>query len=166
MPSNTVKATEIARSRNAAGRHARALQRPSSTTKGRSVGATPGYLALAKRFALVPLRDDKHLKQAHEMIEELLSRRLSRQEGSYLDVLTDLVADYEDRRYSFPRLAPTELVRHLLESNELTQAELARGTGLSRPIVSQLLSGSRKMTLHHVKALSAFFHVSPSVLLG
>ena len=60
------------------------------------------YFKLVKRFPLVHIRDDAHLRRASETINRLLQE--DRDEGAeeYLDVLTDLVEAYEGQHVLIP----------------------------------------------------------------
>src|SRR3954468_20669933 len=54
------------------------------------------YFALVKEFPLTHIRDDEHLKEAQEAIDQLLQEELDEGAQAYLDALTDLVEIYED----------------------------------------------------------------------
>ncbi len=47
----------------------------------------------------------------------------------------------------------------------MTQAELARATGIRESRISEVLSGKRKLTRTQISKLAAFFRVSPAVFL-
>ncbi len=53
----------------------------------------------------------------------------------------------------------------LLESNELSQSELARKTGIAQSTLSAVLGGSRALTREHIVALARFFGISPAAFL-
>jgi hypothetical protein len=86
----------------------------------RSEGA--GYVPEArKRFPLIHIRDETHLDEALALLNELLrqERELGTQE--YLDVLTDLVAAYEDEHVPMPDVSEADVIRELMRSDRLTQ---------------------------------------------
>src|SRR5262245_56470871 len=87
------------------------------------------YLKLVKRFPLIHLRDDVHLDEALAILNGLL--RQDRDEGAqaYLDVLTDLVAAYEDEHVPMPDVSEADVLRELMRSNGLSQMELAKAVG-------------------------------------
>jgi HTH-type transcriptional regulator/antitoxin HigA len=123
------------------------------------------YITLVKRFPLVPIRDERHLDRAQEVIERLLARRLSRAEEEYLDVLSSLVESYEQTHHPIPDVPPHNLLAYLLESNGMSQAELAAATGIAKATVSDLVSGKRKPTADHVVLLGRHFAISPTAFL-
>ena len=57
------------------------------------------YLKLVKRFPLIHIRDEAHLDEAIELLGELLRQEPDQGTHEYLDVLTDLVAAYEDEQF-------------------------------------------------------------------
>jgi antitoxin component HigA of HigAB toxin-antitoxin module len=56
--------------------------------------------------------------------------------------------------------------QHLMEDNGMKQSELVGPVFASPGIVSEILSGKRKLTLNHVKKLAEFFHTSPAIFLS
>jgi HTH-type transcriptional regulator / antitoxin HigA len=123
------------------------------------------YFELVKSFPLVPIRDDTHLKEAQEVIDRLLRKRLDSGGEAYLEVLTDLVEAYEDEHHEIEDASEASVLRLMMESNDLTQAELARRVGISASTISAVLGGARSLTRQQVVTMAAFFRVSPSVFL-
>jgi HTH-type transcriptional regulator/antitoxin HigA len=125
------------------------------------------YFELVKAFPLRPIRSDGELERATAVIDSLVDREaLDLDESDYLDVLSDLVEKYERAHHPVPPVADAELLRHLIESRETTQAQVAQGAGIAESTVSEILSGRRKLSRSHIEALARFFHVSPAVFLG
>jgi HTH-type transcriptional regulator/antitoxin HigA len=123
------------------------------------------YLTLVRKFPLVPIRDERHLDRAQAVIERLLCRRLSRAEEEYLDVLSSLVEAYEQAHHPIPDVPAHKLLAFLLESNEMSQADLASATGIAKATVSDLVSGKRKPTAQHTVTLGRHFNISPTAFL-
>ncbi len=127
------------------------------------------YFDLVKKFPLVPIRDDGHLEEAQLIVDRLLREKLDlggeAYLEAYLEVLTDLVEAYEDEHHEIEDASEASVLRLLMESNDLTQAELARRIGISASTISAVLNGARTLTKQQVVALAAFFHLSPSVFL-
>ncbi len=98
------------------------------------------------------------------MIDTLLDQpRRSQGETDYLDVLSFLVSRYEHEHHPIPRLPDSDMLRHLIEVKETTQAELARATGIAESTVSEILSGKRSLNKAQIGKLSRYFHVEPGV---
>jgi HTH-type transcriptional regulator/antitoxin HigA len=135
-------------------------------TKANSRRVPDSYFELVKRFPLVPIRDDSHLEEAQAVIDKLLRDKLDSGGEAYLDVLTDLVESFEGEHHEIEDASESSVLRLLMESNNLTQAELARQVGISASTISAVLSGVRSLTRQQVVTLASFFHVAPSVFLS
>ena len=79
-----------------------------------------------------------------------------------IDLLTLLIERYEEEHFALPSASPVDVLRFLLEHHGLRQRDIAAEMG-SESIVSEVLSGKRKLTAGHIEALSRRFHVSPAV---
>ncbi len=125
--------------------------------------ASPNYLALVRAFPLRPVRSERELDGAIQMLDRLLDRpNLGRDERDYLDVLSSLVERFEESRHPVPASTDAELLAHLLEARGVTQAEVARDTGIAESTVSAALKGTRALTRQHIARLAAYFRVSPA----
>jgi len=132
-----------------------------------SGGADPAYLALIRRFPLRPIRTEAELDAASAIIDELTGRDdLSSTESDYLDVLGDLVEKYEDEHVEMPHVSDAEMLRSLMEEIGVRQADIVRGTGISKTVLSLILNGKRNLTREHIEALSTYFGVNPAAFLG
>ena len=124
------------------------------------------FLALNRRFPLRPIRSDVDLARANAIIDELAARDdLDQAEDDYLDVLGDLAWKYEDEAHPLPSVSGEAMLRHIIESRDLTQADVARGAGIAEPTISAILAGRRSLNRHHIEALCRFFRVSPAVFI-
>ena len=123
------------------------------------------YFALVKEFPLAPIRDTADLHAAQSMLDRLLQDDLDEGGDAYLDVLTGLVNDYEEEHYPIPDAPESDVLRHLLDANGLTQVDLARAVGMAASTVSAVLKGTRSLTKSQVVKVSSFFNVSPAVFL-
>lgn len=95
------------------------------------------YLALIHTFPLISIRDDAHLAAALDVIDGLLEQP--------------------------QRSAAEEL--YLGAENGLTQADLVPLLG-TPSIVSEVLSGKRRLALGHIKRLAAYFGLPADVFIG
>jgi HTH-type transcriptional regulator / antitoxin HigA len=113
-----------------------------------------------------PLHDAAALDEAVAMIDRLLDRRdLTPGEQDYLDVLSDLVERYEDEHIPLPEVRGVEMLRYLMEENDLKQVDLVPIFG-TKSIVSEVLSEKRALALSHIQGLSAHFGLPADVFLG
>lgn len=123
------------------------------------------YFALVKQFPLTHLRDDDHLNAAQKMIDRLLQEDLDEGARQYLEVLTDLVEDYEEKFVALANVSEADVLRELMRSNGLNQPKLAKATGIAQSTLSAVLNGSRSLTKGQLVKLSQFFNVSPAAFL-
>lgn len=124
-----------------------------------------GYFDRIKEFPLTSIRDDLHLAEARKVLNRLVMADLDTGSQAYLDALTDLVEKYEDDRVSIPDAPAQDVLRLLMESNELSQNRLAKKAGISQSTISEILAGTKQMTVTHMVKLSAIFGVGPAVFL-
>jgi len=122
------------------------------------------YLELIRQFPLRPIRSDDELDQAIGIIDSLLDREsLDLAEEDYLEVLSDLVERYETEVYPIPAVSDTELLRHLIDAKGVTQAEVARQTGIAESRISEVLAGKRTLNRSHISKLVHYFGIEPGV---
>jgi HTH-type transcriptional regulator / antitoxin HigA len=130
-------------------------------------GTDPAYLALIERFPLRPIRTDAELDAASGVVDELTNRdNLCPAESDYLDVLGDLIEKYEDEHVEMPHVSDGTMLRSLMDEKGVRQADVARGTGISKTVLSLVLNGKRDLTREHIGALSKYFGVNVSSFLG
>lgn len=81
-----------------------------------------------------------------------------------LDLVGQLVADYESTHHVVADAAPHEVLRFLLNQHHLKQGDLAHEIG-GQSVVSEILNGKREINARQAKALGIRFGVSPAVFL-
>lgn len=81
-----------------------------------------------------------------------------------LDLVGDLVSAYESREHTVPDAEPREVLRLLMEQNDLTQDDLRAELG-GQPVVSAIINGKRQINARQAKALARRFGVSPAVFI-
>jgi HTH-type transcriptional regulator / antitoxin HigA len=133
--------------------------------RGRSSGDR--YLDLVREVPLRPIRSEDELDRAIAMIDSLIDRDgLTTDEDDYLDVLGDLVEKYETAHHPIAPVSDAEMLRHLIESRDTTQARVAEAAGIAESTISAILAGKRGMSRKHIEALSRHFKVKPAVFLS
>ena len=80
------------------------------------------------------------------------------EKDSFLDLLTLLISNYEDKHFPIPEGDPVEVLRHLMESQDLKQEDLVGVIG-SRGVVSEVVNGKRSISKAQAKALAEYFGV-------
>jgi HTH-type transcriptional regulator / antitoxin HigA len=64
-----------------------------------------------------------------------------------------------------PPVADADMLRHLIESRETTQARVALEVGIAESTISEILKGKRGLNRKHIEVLAKHFKVSPAVFL-
>jgi HTH-type transcriptional regulator / antitoxin HigA len=127
-------------------------------------GSYDNYLRMVRAFPLRPIRSESELDRAIEVIDSLIVKEdLDSGQEDYLDVLGDLVHKYEAEHDPMAAVSDADMVRFLLESNEMAQTELAQRSGIAESTISEILAGKRKLSRRHIASLSRVFRVSPAV---
>ncbi len=81
-----------------------------------------------------------------------------------LEIVGDIIAAYEDRHHPMADAEPREVLRLLMEQNDLQQKDLAMELG-SQSVVSEILAGKRSINARQAKALAARFSISAGAFL-
>jgi HTH-type transcriptional regulator/antitoxin HigA len=123
------------------------------------------------RAGLVPVSDlvvrtEADNERALATVEALMCRRRTADEDALLDVFTDLIEKFENKKYSGRRQnpAPAETIRFLMEQNGLAQKDLWELLG-GKSHTSEILSGKRKVSNRQAGLLGKRFRLSPSVFV-
>ena len=122
------------------------------------------YLELIRRFPLRRLRTDADLDAAVDVVDDLIDRpELTPPEQDYLDILSDLVEEYEAETIPMNPVADADMLRFLIDSKGVTQAQTAAAAGIAESTISAILSGKRKLNRGQIAKLARYFHVGPGV---
>jgi len=130
------------------------------------------YGALCNAFPLLKIRNSKQHQAAIQILTQLSEyltaqtrdRKFKNQVLQYLDTLGVLIEEYEKSNFSreSEKISGAEVLEFLMEQHNLKQSDLAKELG-SQSIVSEILSGKRKLNNNQIAALSKRFGVSPAV---
>lgn len=123
--------------------------------------ATDSYFRLVQAFPLRRIASAAAHARAKAVYLRLNRGSLDRGQRDYLDVLADLIADYEERTAdeSLGSVSAAELVRHRLEQRGMSVNALARMVGVSQSNLSDMLSGSRDWSKSAIRSISAYLSI-------
>jgi len=106
--------------------------------------------------------------RAIAMVESLMEkgeRGMTPEEDALLDLLTNLVRDYEAAAYpGREKSSPHEMVAFLLEQRGLAPKDLWAVIG-SKGRVSEILAGTRSVSKEQAKKLAGFFRVRADLFI-
>lgn len=83
-----------------------------------------------------------------------------------LNILSDLVADYEDVNYAVPQPTLVEVLKVRMVEMELNQKLLSELLGVSTSRVSEYLTGKSEPTLKVARTISKKLSIDASIVLG
>jgi antitoxin component HigA of HigAB toxin-antitoxin module len=133
---------------------------------------TDVYFDLVRRFPLRRIRNDEENEAALKMYQQLAMRPKDEPIDSgtdeYLDVLVDLIADYEKRAgYAMDtsHLTAAGVLTNIMQDLDLTVTALAKETGIAQSNLSEMLNGKRDWSKAAIKALCARFKLSADLFL-
>jgi HTH-type transcriptional regulator/antitoxin HigA len=124
------------------------------------------YADLLVRYAPRVIRDEREHRRALTKIDELMAiARPSKAQQGILDLLVETVERYEEQTLPTPELSPSELLAHLIDVREVTQAEHARATSICRSSVSDMLAGRRQISKTNAVKLADYFGVDAALFI-
>jgi HTH-type transcriptional regulator/antitoxin HigA len=123
------------------------------------------YQSLLVDFTPRPIHSLREYKRVLEYIEENMEPHPPKDKALLLDLLSTLVADYEEHRYPIPDLTPAELLKFLINERGITRAELARRTGIPRQKITNAINGSGALSKGNAIKLAEFFKLRPSAFI-
>jgi len=122
------------------------------------------YASLLRRTAPAVIHSERENERSISMLEALdrKGEKLTGAERRLAELLTVLIEDFEEKAYALKPARPVDILRELLQANNLKQQDLLDVFG-TPSIVSEVLREKRGLTVEHIRKLSRRFHVSPEV---
>ena len=126
------------------------------------------YRGLCQLYLPRPIHDEAEDAEASAIMCALaVFARLNAEQQDYLDVLTEFVDAFDKaRKISWPKVTALDMLKHLMEAQDMSAADLSRLLGGSRNLGAMILRGERKLTLNHVRILARRFHTSADLFLS
>lgn len=127
---------------------------------------TQAWAALQVHALLRPIRNDADFQRVHALADDL-SDVVGDDENhplfSLFELTMELIQRWEDEHVVIPDAEPKEVLRFLLEENNLKQKDLA---DLASPtLISDVLAGRRDISRALAKSLANRFNVNVSAFL-
>ena len=124
--------------------------------------AADSYMQLIAAFPLRRIRTAGEHARARKLVLSLSTRTADRGTAEYLDVLIDLVADYEKRMalmVDTSKVSAAEIVRHRADEKGLSISSLARSIGVPQSNLTDMLNGKRDWSKTAIRELSVRFSI-------
>ncbi len=135
--------------------------------------ATLDIKALQKTWAafdriahLRPIRTEEEYDRMVSLMNYLLDMVGDQEDhalSGLLDLVSELVADYDTNHFAIKAAEPNEVLRYLIELRGLKQGDLAEIVPQSN--LSAILAGKRKISATLAGKLARFFNISPAVFV-
>ena len=125
------------------------------------------YGRLLAKAAPTVIRSKEENDRMLGIVETLMAKGedgLTPEEDALLELLVDLIHDFESKSYPIPRSAPHEAVGFLLEQRGLKPSDLWPVLG-SKSRVSEILSGKRDISKAQARKLAEFFRVGVALFI-
>jgi len=110
----------------------------------------------------------KNIKQYNgycELYEELVYKRFKK-DLDKIDLLELLIEDFDNKtieEIGNPKdMEPVELLRYLLDENNLSKSDLARQLNVSRQLITEIVNYKRNISKRMVMKLSERFKIKPA----
>jgi HTH-type transcriptional regulator/antitoxin HigA len=121
---------------------------------------TQAWTAFQGHVPLRAIRNDADFKRMHALADTLADS-VGEDEGhplySLFEIAMELIEHWEYEHVEIPVAPPREVLRHLLEANNLKQKDLTDIA--SKALVSDILAGRREISKRLAKSLAERFHV-------
>jgi HTH-type transcriptional regulator/antitoxin HigA len=116
-------------------------------------------------FALRPIHNRDDYRKAVRIAALISSLdNLTSGQNDYLEILTQIIADYEEKHFEMSKHTPQEILKFLVEENQMSGSDLGRILG-NRTLGPALLRGERSLSKTNIKKLADHFSVSPALFL-
>jgi HTH-type transcriptional regulator/antitoxin HigA len=122
------------------------------------------YASLLQKTLPAVIHSERENERCISMLEALDRKggKLTIAERRLAELLTVIIENFEEEAYALKTAPPVEVLRELMQANELKQKDMLEIFG-TPSIVSEVLQGKRSLTVEHIRKLSQRFHVSPEV---
>jgi HTH-type transcriptional regulator / antitoxin HigA len=139
------------------------MVQPYKETEGRMATVLANPAKMIERGAPHLIHSEEQLEAYTKTLFQLTAlAKPTPSQVEAIELLTLLVERYEAEHFPMPQASPAEVLKFLLEQHGLKQRDIAADLG-GESVVSEVLSGRRKLNTLHIERLSNRFHVSPEV---
>jgi HTH-type transcriptional regulator/antitoxin HigA len=105
------------------------------------------------------IKTDEQYKEYCNILEKLLEND-NEAATDEIDLLTLLIEKWDEENTSFNELTPVELLKSLMEENNLKAVDLANILELSKGTVSKILNYRKGLSKDTIRKLSAHFNMT------
>ena len=116
---------------------------------------------------LNPIRTKKDYKTALDRISLLMQKELkvNSEEYNELEIISILVENYENNKFSIEKPDPVEAIKFRLEQLNMNNSDLVKIIG-SKSRTSEILNRKRKLSLSMIRSLNKKLNIPASSLIS
>jgi HTH-type transcriptional regulator/antitoxin HigA len=124
------------------------------------------YVELVKLLMPRPLHDEVDYRNALKMLDAMAGFKMNADQNDYFEAIATFVEKYESEHHPIngSELTPVQLIRSLMDENEMCESDLGRLLG-DRSLGRRILRGERQLSKVHIRILAAHFSLNPAALL-
>lgn len=126
------------------------------------------YESLCKNILLPkPIRSRAEYEETVAVADAMAPyiHKFSAGQDEYFEMLSSLIEDFDRKKVTWPTASGVEALRHLLDENQMSPADLSRLIGGSRNLGAMILRGDRNLTIDHIRTLSSRFGVPADLFI-
>ena len=115
--------------------------------------------------SIAPLRNEHDYESALSRLEEIMDAEVGTPESDEFDILSVIVERYEEFAFPIEPPTPLEAIQFRMEQGGLSMRDLEPILG-SRTRVTEILNGSRALSLDMIRALTRHLGIPAQSLIG
>ena len=124
------------------------------------------YQSLLVDYTPRPVRTVTAYKKVLRHLEKLMTPNPDRARSDLIELLSTMVEQYEQQSHATPHVAPADMLRHLIEERGITNAQLARDTGIPRSTITDVLAGRRQISKANAVRFGGYFGTPADLFLA
>ena len=114
---------------------------------------------------LKPIKTESDYQNALEHLEVIFDEPVGTKEGDEAEILSLLIANYENEHYPIEAPDPIEAIKIRMEELNIRQKDLVGIIG-GKSRVSEILNKKKRLTVDMIRELERLLHISASVLVN
>ena len=111
-----------------------------------------------------PIKTEADYQVALQRVDALMQAQSNTPEGDDLDILTTLIAAYEEQHYPILPPDPVEALMYWMETRDLTRRDLEHLLG-RRARVAEILNRRRRLRLEMIRRLHSELGIPAEILI-
>ena len=106
------------------------------------------------------VKSKKQYNEYCKALEQLVSKKPSKEVAQEIELLTLLIAKWDEEHNTFKELDPIQLLKSLMNEHKLKSKDLVKILGVSKSLVSSILNYRRGLSKENIRGLAEHFSLS------